>query len=301
MILSEGRNSVIYREGDRVVKVPKNGGSLANLNEVAIGRAIDHPAILPLLDIRPVKTTRVATVLPYIECKRYPDNVNRAIRDLAGAVLFLHLAGILHLDIKTSNVLVDTRTDRCFLTDFGHAVWSSKLRVEKTGTHGTVYCQPPEACTSFVYTDRSDVWCLGWTYAEFLLKRTISDPQSLPRWNLPAQYTQLLCHMLCRVEDRWSMQQVCQYLRIDEVPGRLTAPPGAYQGSSPITAQVHYIEAHGIKRNVAIWLVAKVLFDANVKLSGTVRERQAAVLYLNGYLVNPLWLCSALDPAPPNE
>lgn len=225
-ILHSGLNSIIYkRDGKQIIKLPRSSKlSLSNLNEIAITCMVSHPAIMPTQSLCLVHQ-RLGMIQEYVPLKRYPADVNRAILDLAEAVYFLHIAGIVHLDIKPANVLVSAETDRCFLTDFGNAILTQNLTVQTEDAHGTLYYQAPEA-SNFKYSDKTDVWCLGWTFAEFILQRSISNPHNVARWGLSSFHRMLLEHMLCPVGERWNMAQVCEYLNIRQIRGTVVGIPG---------------------------------------------------------------------------
>lgn len=221
-VLHSGPNSIIYKfDESQIVKLPQR--SLSNLNEIAITCMISHAAIISTQSLRLIHQ-RLGMVQTYVPLKRFPQDVHQAILDLAEAVYFLHIAGILHLDIKPANVLISSKTDQCFLTDFGNAILTQDLTVQTENVHGTPYYQPPEA-GNFIYTDKTDVWCLGWTFAEFILQRSVSDPRNVARWGLSSFYRTLLENMLCPVDKRWNMAQVCEYLNIRNIRGTIVGIP----------------------------------------------------------------------------
>jgi serine/threonine protein kinase len=144
---------------------------------------------------------------------------------LSQAIGHLHLAGIIHKDIKPTNVLVDRRTGRCWLTGFGFA---SQLPRER---------QAPEApkivAGSFAYMapeqtgrmnrsidSRSDLYALGVTlYKMFTgaLPFTASEPlewmhchiarQPVPpdkRVDIPPSVSAIIMKLLAKnAEDRY--------------------------------------------------------------------------------------------------
>jgi serine/threonine protein kinase len=111
------------------------------------------------------------------------------MKDVASAVEFLHLQGIVHQDIKTSNILVDESITTAKLTDFGVAeckglktTWTQRhdtalatvLKDSKKRAAGTLAYQAPELVLRQVtIASRSaEIYSLGVTIWE-CLSRTI--------------------------------------------------------------------------------------------------------------------------------
>jgi serine/threonine protein kinase len=98
-----------------------------------------------------------------------PDEAYSLMRDIAGALGVLHLAGILHRDLKPTNVLF--RDDGSLaLIDFGLAKQVA-LEAEVTGAgaiFGTPYYMSPEQGHGKPVDLRGDIYSLGIIFFEML-------------------------------------------------------------------------------------------------------------------------------------
>lgn len=112
-------------------------------------------------------------VMPFMEggtlrarIRRSPIALKQAcryLRDIAEALDYMHQQGIIHRDIKASNVLLDAE-GRCYLADFGIArTASDSTQLTSTGNVlGTVDYIAPELFESNYRADaRSDYYSLG--------------------------------------------------------------------------------------------------------------------------------------------
>ena len=78
---------------------------------------------------------------------------------------FLHRHHRLHRDIKSDNILINTRG--CVkLADFGFAVHLTEEKKKRKSVVGTPYWMAPELVRGMDYDDRVDVWSLGITGIE---------------------------------------------------------------------------------------------------------------------------------------
>jgi serine/threonine protein kinase len=101
------------------------------------------------------------------------------------ALNYLHSKGILHCDVKASNILVfpnneiDTDYDNCHvrLNDFSLSrlimnptlgTYDIKGNYSYTSTH-----RPPEVWKQLLYSYSADIWALGCTFYEFVYKKSL--------------------------------------------------------------------------------------------------------------------------------
>ena len=170
-----------------------------------------------------------------------PDSAARLLGQAADALAAAHRAGIVHRDVKPSNILV-TPEGQVKLTDFGIARAYSDPTLTATGLMtGSPAYLAPEVASGSPATAASDVWALGATMFHALtgeppydardnvmgaLFRIVNDDPPRPReagWLAPV----LERTMAKDPAGRWSMDQVRDRLLRrdgDGVPTRRVAP-----------------------------------------------------------------------------
>ena len=97
--------------------------------------------------------------------------VLRIVRRVAEALQHAHEHGVLHRDVKPSNVMV-TPDGRVVLCDFGLALLQDDARLTRTGTElGSLPYMAPEQLEGRPVDARTDVYGLGVTLYELLTRR----------------------------------------------------------------------------------------------------------------------------------
>jgi serine/threonine protein kinase len=126
--------------------------------EARLMQQLSHPHLMPIYDTGESTldgTTLYYIVMPFMEggtlrarirnSRLSPDLACSYLRQVADALDYVHKQGIIHRDIKSSNVLLDAE-GRAYLTDFGIARTTNDVtRLTSTGdVLGTVEYFCPE-------------------------------------------------------------------------------------------------------------------------------------------------------------
>jgi serine/threonine protein kinase len=145
---------------------------------------LQHPNIVPVPDVFDAEG-ETCIVMKLIEgsslakmLESRPNNrldveeATRIVKDVLHALDYAHRHGIVHRDVKPSNILVD-RTGWVWLFDFGIAIAMGEQRRTRTGlTVGTLLYMSPEQITNPRSIDhRSDVYSVGCLFYELLTGR----------------------------------------------------------------------------------------------------------------------------------
>lgn len=97
-----------------------------------------------------------------------PDDVAPILAQVADALSAAHVAGIVHRDVKPSNILV-APDGNVKLTDFGIARTEADAALTQTGlVTGSPAYLAPEVASGQLATEASDVWSLGATLCHAL-------------------------------------------------------------------------------------------------------------------------------------
>jgi predicted Ser/Thr protein kinase len=142
------------------------------LREAQLAAKLSHPNIIPIFAVDRVEDF-VFFVMAYVEGETLgrrlqtrgplsPSDGTRMIQEVAWALAYAHLRGIVHRDIKPDNILLEQGTGRALMSDFGIA----RLTDTSGGTAvgevlGTAQYMSPEQATGEPVDGRSDLYSLG--------------------------------------------------------------------------------------------------------------------------------------------
>ena len=183
-LIAEGGFAQVWRAYDKelqrivAVKIPKSSRLESTDSFLAEARRVarlKHPGIVPVHDVGIANDT-CFIVSEFVEggslgdqLARFsptPEQVVRWITEIADALEYAHLHGVIHRDIKPANILIDHH-GRALLADFGIA-----QSANKTGSFapslGTLRYMAPEQLDGQSATPASDVFSLGLVLHEAL-------------------------------------------------------------------------------------------------------------------------------------
>ena len=143
------------------------------LREAKTAARLNHPAVVTVYDVaedggRPWIVMQLvhAQSLDQVLATSGPLSPRRAAdmaRQLLSALSVAHAAGVMHRDVKPSNVLLGS-DDRAVLTDFGIATFADDPKLTQTGmVMGSPGFTAPERIRGEDASPASDLWSLGAT------------------------------------------------------------------------------------------------------------------------------------------
>ncbi len=187
--LGEGGMGVVYKAEDtklkRDVAIKFLPSQIASQNEererfkveAQAAAALNHPNIATIYSIEETDN-EAFIVMEYIDGVELKDKIssgpvkqNKAleiITKIADGLKTAHNKGIIHRDIKSSNIMV-TSDDQVKVMDFGLAKIKGSGLVTKVGTTmGTAAYMSPEQVSGEKVDQRTDIWALGIIFYELL-------------------------------------------------------------------------------------------------------------------------------------
>lgn len=149
--------------------------------EAKVIAKLQHPHILPVFDYGE-EDGYTYIVMPFVEGGTLADSlrgqpltltqIQRVIAQIGDALDYAYSQGVVHRDVKPSNVLIDP-SGNCLLTDFGIAkiVEGTAQFTRAGGTFGTPAYMSPEQIEGEKLDGRSDVYSLGVVLYEMATSR----------------------------------------------------------------------------------------------------------------------------------
>ncbi|MBN1975966.1 MAG: protein kinase [Anaerolineae bacterium] len=154
-------------DDDFVARFQREARAVATLEHPYIVRVYDFDAAggVAFLVMENLGGRSLKTLLRDLDCQGVLMDLQEAVRivgALADALDHAHRQGLVHRDVKPSNVIL-TDDDRPVLTDFGIArmLEGSTAITESGGTLGTPAYMSPEQCKGETGDARSDIYALG--------------------------------------------------------------------------------------------------------------------------------------------
>ncbi len=150
------------------------------INEARLMGRFDHPSILPVYDLFTL-SERLFLILKYVpKCRdtlfRDHRTVLRVLLQICESLKFLHENKVLHCDIKTTNILIDT-SGQAWLSDYGIAIEESQKTTQQTA--GTAGFMAPERLTGAPNSVQTDIYSLGVVIFNMLTGRMPNQPENL--------------------------------------------------------------------------------------------------------------------------
>jgi len=161
----------------RAVKVANTMGDESLLREARGLRYISHPGVVRVHEVDEDQRGRLFLVMDFLEGPTLLDFIEfhrklpvavaaRLVVELAAALESIHDEDLIHRDLTPANVIIERRTRRPILCDFGIAR-ELGLSTQTGSGAGTLAYMPPEQMRGRA-TTRTDIFALGVVFYEML-------------------------------------------------------------------------------------------------------------------------------------
>ncbi len=187
--LGEGGMGVVYKAEDTKLKRDVAIKFLPNSiskskedkirfeNEAQAAASLNHPNIATIHSIEE-NENQIFIVMEFINGPELKDKIGEVsksldkslniIEQIANGLAAAHQKGIIHRDIKSSNIML-TQSDQVKIMDFGLAKVKGGTQITKVGTTiGTAAYMSPEQAQGVKVDNRADIWAMGVIFYELL-------------------------------------------------------------------------------------------------------------------------------------
>ncbi|HEX6666523.1 MAG TPA: protein kinase [Solirubrobacterales bacterium] len=233
-LLGEGGMACVYlgvhRESGReaAIKVPKGGplGMPRFLREIDVQQRLDHPHVMPILEIDPRRRWYAMPLADYSLAdlhKRNPfdwEQLRVALSSLSGALMHGHVYGFVHRDVSPAN-LMRLGNGHWVLSDYGlvKASGLDEIKTAPRAKFGTPGFSAPEVhLNPASATAAADAWSVGALASWFTGIGVMAGDDS----PLSGAFSPLIDGTM-RIDpaSRWTMDQIAFSLNAGPVPVRV--------------------------------------------------------------------------------
>ncbi len=141
------------------------------LQEARTAAQLWHPGIIPIFTVDEVRDF-VFFVMAYVEGQTLGQRVRgdgplsyaavaRMLKEVARALDYAHAKGVVHRDVKPDNILMELRSGRALVSDFGIARVNGGGTTDPRRVVGTAEFMSPEQAVGGPVDARSDLYSLG--------------------------------------------------------------------------------------------------------------------------------------------
>ncbi|KTW29767.1 hypothetical protein T552_00974 [Pneumocystis carinii B80] len=194
--VGEGTYGKVYKARNRItnelvalkkirMEYEKNGFPITAMREIKLLQSLKHPNVVCLLEMMVEKST-VYMVFEYMDhdlsgvlsnpnFRFEPSHAKHLCKQMLDGLEYLHHRGVLHRDIKGSNILLDN-FGQLKLADFGLARYYHKKRdtADYTNRVITLWFRPPELLLgATAYGPAVDIWSAGCIMIELFTRKPL--------------------------------------------------------------------------------------------------------------------------------